>query len=146
MSINFSLLFAAIHVSNRIWWLLPLVTIPALILGLVPFLRLNKKRRASSKHLIPFIIHMTLLLVLTAIVAGITWVTTFTESEGNVVMFLVDMSDSNAPTKEEMNDYIHKVMEAAEIADKRSDRSENEKTKFGLMVFGGSGDVNSGII
>jgi calcineurin-like phosphoesterase family protein len=107
MNINtFSLLFAGMNLSSRVWWVVLLLAIPALALGIIPFVRLNKKRRASSKHLIPFIIHMIVVILLSVVVAGVSWTTTYTESNGKVVMFVVDMSDSNAPTSEEMNEYM----------------------------------------
>ena len=139
MSINLALLFAGrINWPLRPWVLL--ITIPALIIGIIPFLRLNKKRRASSRHLIPFIIHMALILILSLVVAGVSYTETFTESQGKAVMFLVDMSDSSAPTADEMNDYMHEVMSAAKSADKKY----NTETKFGLVVFGGN--ESNGII
>ena len=142
MSINLSLLFAGLNWPERPWILL--ITVPALIFGIIPFLRLNKKRRVSSRHLIPFIIHMALILILSAVVAGISYTETYSESQGNIVMFLVDMSDSNAPTKDEMNDYMHQVMDAAKRADEKEGKGDDTKTKFGLIVFGGID--NNGII
>ncbi len=139
MSINLSLLFAGtLNWPLRPWVLL--ITIPALIIGIIPFLRLNKKRRASSRHLIPFVIHMALILILSLVVAGVSYTESYTESQGKVVMFLVDMSDSSAPTKDEMNDYMHEVMSAAQSADRKYDT----ETKFGLVVFGGTD--NNGIV
>lgn len=133
MFINLSLLFAGtLNWPLRPWVLL--ITIPALIIGIIPFLRLNKKRRASSRHLIPFVIHMALILILSLVVAGVSYTESYTESQGKVVMFLVDMSDSSAPTMDEMNDYMHEVMSAAKSADKKY----NTETKFGLVVFGGT--------
>ena len=147
MNINFPLLFAGFRLANNwVWLILPLVTIPALVLGIVPFIRLNKKRRTSPKHLIPFIIHMVIIVVLTVAAFGISWVSTHDQSDGNIVMFVVDMSDSNAPTADEMNDYIYEVATAAHKADKTSGRDESEWTKFGLVVFGGPTKDNNGII
>lgn len=131
MSINLSLFAGMLNWPERPWVLL--ITIPALIIGIIPFLRLNKKRRASSRHLIPFIIHMALILILSLVVAGVSYTESYTESQGKVVMFLVDMSDSSAPTKDEMNDYMHEVMSAAKSADKKY----KTETQFGLIVFGG---------
>lgn len=132
MSINLSLFAGMLNWPLRPWVLL--ITIPALVIGIIPFLRLNKKRRASSRHLIPFVIHMALILILSLVVAGVSYTETYTESQGKVVMFLVDMSDSSAPTKDEMNDYMHEVMSAAKSADKKY----KTETKFGLVVFGGT--------
>lgn len=145
MNINtFSLLFAGMNLSSRVWWVVALLAIPALALGIIPFVRLNKKRRASSKHLIPFIIHMIVVILLSVVVAGVSWTTTYTESNGKVVMFVVDMSDSSAPTSEEMNEYMHNIIAAADKAEREDEIPENKRTKFGLIVFGGTD--NNGII
>lgn len=50
-------------------------------------------------------------------------------------MFVVDMSDSNAPTKAQMNDHMHQII--AEAEKQEATYPENSKTKFGLVVFGG---------
>ena len=148
MSINTTLLFAALEFSNRVWWVVPLITIPALILGIVPFLRLNKKRRISSKHLIPFIIHLSVIVILSLVIAGIARTVTRSEAKGNVVMFVVDMSDSNAPTKDEMEEYMNNIMKLAYEADehegKYKEGSKTDPTQFGLIVFGGTDE--NGII
>ena len=83
---------------------------------------------------------MALILILSLVVAGVSYTESFTESQGKVVMFLVDMSDSSAPTMDEMDDYMHEVMSAAKSADKKY----NTETKFGLVVFGGN--ESNGII
>ncbi len=136
MNINFAPLFAGLNWPPEKPWVL-LITIPALILGIVPFLRLNKKRRVSSKHLIPFIIHLSLILILSTVVAGISYteIVTETNANGDVVVFVVDMSDSNAQMKFEMNEHMHNVMKAAEKQE--ITYPEESKTKFGLVVFGG---------
>ncbi|MBQ3041402.1 MAG: VWA domain-containing protein [Clostridia bacterium] len=139
MNINFAPLFAGLNWPPEKPWIL-LITIPALILGIVPFLRLNKKRRVSSKHLIPFIIHMALILILSTVVAGISYTETKTtiDPNGNVIMFVVDMSDSNAQMKSQMNEHMRDVMEAAKK--KEATYPDEAKTKFGLVVFGGGDD------
>ncbi len=110
-----------------------LILIPALILGIVPFFRLHKKRRMSSKHLIPFIIHLTLILLLSAVLAGVRITETSTAPSETRVVFVVDASDSNRMKFEEMNQYMHSFTKAG-----------NRKTKYGLVVFGGT--ENEGII
>lgn len=137
MNINFALLFAGLNWPPEKPWIL-LITIPALILGIIPFLRLNKKRRISSKHLIPFIIHMSLILILSTVVAGISYTKTTTFTDGKIVMFVVDMSDSNAPSKVQMNEHMHQII--AEAERQEATYPENSKTKFGLVVFGGGED------
>lgn len=148
MSINFTpFLFGAFEIiwpeRERLIFV-ALITIPALILGIIPFLRLNKKRRASSKHLIPFIIHMSLILVLSFVFAGIYQKEKIygqTISGESVIMFVVDMSDSSSPSKENMNEYMHELID---IVDETNEKAEVGQTKYGLVVFGGA--ENNGII
>lgn len=111
-----------------------LILVPALLLGIIPFFKLHKKRRMSSKHLIPFIIHLTLIFLLTSLLAGVKVRETITAPTENTVVFVVDMSDSNAPMIKEMDDYIHEIMSNA----------DKQITKFGLVAFGGS--QNNGIM
>ena len=53
-------------------------------------------------------------------------------------MFVVDMSDSNAPSKAQMNEHMHQII--AEAERQEATYPENSKTKFGLVVFGGGED------
>lgn len=105
--------------------LLFLILIPALLLGIIPFLRLNKKRRASTKHLIPFIIHLTLIFLLSGLLAGIKVTETTDEKLETKVVFLADVSESNIHMKDEMNKYIKSVVNV----------SDKEKTKFAVVMF-----------
>ena len=90
--------------------LLFLILIPALLLGIIPFLRLNKKRRASTKHLIPFIIHLSLVFLLSGLLGGIVVTETTDEKLETKVVFVADVSDSNINMKEQMNDFIKDVI------------------------------------
>lgn len=146
MSINLAPLFAATVInwpsSERLIFV-ALITIPALILGIIPFLRINKKRRTSSKHLIPFIIHMSLILILSFVFAGVskTENSEVVHTKESAVIFVVDMSDSSAPSKDRMNKYMHDLMDYIKETDKKAGVKE---TEFGLVVFGGK--ENDGII
>lgn len=109
-----------------------LILIPALVLGIIPFLRLNKKRRTSSRHLIPFIIHLVLILSLTSVLAGITVTETISAPINNSVIFVVDASDSNSSMLREMDEKMDDIIKSA----------DREITKFGLVVFGGGDTTN----
>ena len=104
-----------------------LILIPALILGIVPFLRLNKKRRTSSRHLIPFIIHLVLILSLSSVLAGIKVTEKISAPVNNSVIFVIDASDSNSSMLREMDEKMDDIMKTADL----------NITKFGLVVFGG---------
>ena len=101
------------------------ILIPALLLGIIPFFRIQKKRRASTKHLIPFVIHLTLVFLLSTLLAGITVTETTNERLETKVVFAVDVSDSNASMRGQMNAFMKQV-----IAE-----SDPEKDKFGIVLF-----------
>lgn len=107
-------------------WLL-LIIIPALILGIIPFFKLHKKRRRATKHIIPFIIHMILITLLTSLVSGIRITETTTAPTDTTVIFVVDVSQSNNVMRDKMNDFMHDIVEASE--------KEEGKTSFGLVLF-----------
>ena len=148
MSINFApFLFSSVIINwptKERLILVALIAIPALILGIIPFLRLNKRRRVSSKHLIPFIIHMIIILVLSFVFAGVSKTERTREAaqaKESVVMFVVDMSDSSAPSMENMNAYMHDLMSSVS---KVNETEGIKDTLYGLVVFGGK--ENDGII
>ena len=101
------------------------ILIPALLLGIIPFLRIQKKRRASTKHLIPFIIHLTLIFLLSGLLAGVAVTETTDERLETKVVFAVDVSDSNVAMKNQMNAFIQGII----------DESDPEKDKFAVVLF-----------
>ena len=105
--------------------LLFLILIPALLLGIIPFLRLNKRRRASLKHLVPFILHLSLVFILSALLAGITVTETTDERLSTKVVFVADVSDSNRENVAEMDKFMRDIIE----------HSDSEKDSFGLVIF-----------
>lgn len=107
-------------------WLL-LIVIPALILGIIPFFKLHKKRRKATKHIIPFIIHMILVVLLTSLVSGIRIEEITTAPTDTSVVFVVDVSKSNDIMKEDMNKLMHDIVEAS--------KEQEGETRFGLVLF-----------
>ena len=107
-------------------WLL-LIIVPALILGILPFFKLHKKRRRATKHIIPFIIHMILIVLLTSLVSGIRIEETTTAPTNTTVIFVADVSQSNDVMKENMNKFMHEIVDAS--------KKEEGETKFGLVIF-----------
>ncbi len=105
--------------------LLFLILIPALLLGIIPFLRIQKRRRASIKHLVPFILHLSLIFILSGLLAGITVTETTDERLSTKVVFVADVSDSNKNMKTQMNNLIRNVI----------DESDAEKDSFGIVLF-----------
>lgn len=110
-------------------WLL-LIMVPALILGIIPFFKLHKNRRSSTKHIIPFIIHLVLVFLLTTLVSGVRVVETTTAPIDSTVIFVVDVSDSSTEMHDEMNTFMKNI-----IAE--SENSEGKVT-FGYVPFAGN--------
>ena len=102
-----------------------LILVPALILGIIPFLRIQKKRRVSTKHLIPFIIHLSLIFLLSGLLGGVTVTRVSDEATKTKIVFLADVSDSNIYTKSQMNDFIKKIV----------DEADEERTSFAVVMF-----------
>ena len=105
--------------------LLFLILVPALLLGIIPFLRLNKRRRASIKHLVPFILHLSLVFILSALLAGITVTETTDERLSTKVVFVVDVSESNRGMADKMDALMKDVIS----------NSDPEKDKFAIVMF-----------
>ncbi len=107
-------------------WLL-LIIVPALILGIIPFFKLHKRRRRAAKHIIPFIIHMILIVLLTSLVSGIRIEEVTTAPTNTTVIFVADMSQSNNAMKDDMNRFMKEIINGAETKD--------GETQFGLVMF-----------
>lgn len=107
-------------------WLL-LVLVPALVLGIIPFFRLHKKRRKASKHIIPFIIHMVLIFLLATTLSGMRVIETTTAPVDSTVIFVVDVSESNQAMIENMDTFIGQMVEESANAD--------GKVTFGYVPF-----------
>lgn len=106
-------------------WLL-LILVPALIMGIVPFFRLHKKRRMSSKHLIPFIIHLSLIFVLSSLLSGVKITETAEAPIDTSVVFVVDVSESNLYMNEQMDAFIEDIINESDL----------DHTRFGMVLFG----------
>ena len=112
-----------------------LILVPALLLGIIPFLRIQKRRRASVKHLVPFIIHLSLIFLLSGLLAGITVTETTDERLDTKIVFAVDVSDSmcvgdrdkniKEETRTQINTFIKNVIS----------ESDPDKDKFAIVLF-----------
>ena len=87
---------------------------------------------------------MIIILVLSFVFAGVSKTERTREAaqaKESVVMFVVDMSDSSAPSMENMNAYMHDLMSSVS---KVNEAEGIKDTLYGLVVFGGK--ENDGII
>ncbi|MGM9665418.1 MAG: hypothetical protein ACI3XX_02630, partial [Eubacteriales bacterium] len=98
--------------------ILLLLIVPALVLGIIPFFRLHKNRRMASKHIIPFIIHLLVVSILATMISGVR-ITEIdaTPTDTNVIV-VADMSESNAPMRAKMEEYINSLYDkGSELTD-----------------------------
>ena len=89
---------------------------------------------------------MVLILVLSFVFAGVSKTERTREpaqAKESVVMFVVDMSDSSIPSKDNMNQYMNDLMESVKKVNKEAEIAD---TRFGLVVFGGEGEKNNGLV
>lgn len=93
-------------------WLL-LLLLPAVGLMLWPYFRLPKQVRKTRNRVISLVLHSVLLTVLVLMVSGMSVTTTETNVKNDVIL-LVDLSDSNKSSQEDMNEFISDVLEAQE--------------------------------
>ncbi len=89
-------------------WLL-LLLIPAVALMLWPYFRLPKQVRKTRNRIISLVLHSVMLTLLVFMISGMT-VTTTEVDEKNDVILLVDLSDSNKSSEEDMNEFINAVL------------------------------------
>lgn len=100
--------------------LILLLAIPLVFLTVFPFLRLAKRRR-TKKHLISLICRCLALMLLVAMLSGVTYID---KSDDVSVMVLVDLSDSTLPMRYSMDSFTKELLTNAD-----------SKTKIGLMAF-----------
>ena len=99
-----------INFSNP--WLLLLI-IPAVALMLWPYLRLPKRHRNTRNRVISLALHSLILLLVVSMLAGMTFTSSQTSYKKDVVL-LVDLSESNVESQEEMNEFVQSVLDGVE--------------------------------
>ena len=104
------------------WFLL--LAIPALLIILLPFLRLPRRRRKTFRKIAPVVIHVIVVLLLVLVVSGFAIVR---DTDEQAVILLVDLSDSTKSVQEEMGRRAQELMALID-----------EKTPVGVVVFGQS--------
>ena len=99
--------FSSIHFNNP-WFLLLLL--PALILGLYPYLRLPKNHRRTRNKVVPTVLHLIILFIVVLIFSGLTFKTNEVNLKSDIII-LADISSSNNKNVDKMNQQIKKILD-----------------------------------
>ena len=113
---NFSITF------TKPWLLLLLV--PALLLTLIPYFRLNKRYRCTRNRIVSMTLHVVIMLLAVSLLAGVG-IDYDLPNDKNEVIILVDASFSEEKLEDEKNDFIRAVID-----------SNNAAFKLGIVTFG----------
>ena len=100
--INFDIKF-----SNP--WLL-LLLIPALILTLIPYFRMNKRYRCTRNRVTSIVLHMIIMAITIAVFAGLTLEYDLLNKQNEVIL-LVDASDSGTASAAQKEEFIKSVID-----------------------------------
>ena len=89
-------------------WLLLLI-IPALLLTLIPYFRLDRRYRFTRNRIISMTLHSIAMLLVINLLAGVRF-SYEVPNEENEVILLVDVSDSGKAAKEERDGFVSSVI------------------------------------
>ena len=104
-------------------WLLLLIPL-AVILTLIPYFRMNKKYRCTRNRVTSIVLHLIAMVLGINLLAGITF-SYEVPNEGNQVIILVDVTDSNITTRSEKDEFVLTVLSLCE-----------EDCEVGIVKFG----------
>ncbi len=104
-------------------WLL-LLLIPAGLLTLIPYFRLNKRYRCTRNRIVSIVLHLIIMVLSISVLAGMTFEYDIPNTE-NEVMLVVDTSFSSDKTENEKDDFIRSVIDNAD-----------NMFKLGIVTFG----------
>ena len=113
---NFSITF------TKPWLLLLLV--PALLLTLIPYFRLNKRYRCTRNRIVSMALHVVIMLLAVSLLAGVS-IDYDLPNDKNEVIILVDASFSEEKLEDQKNEFIKAVID-----------SNNAAFKLGIVTFG----------
>ena len=95
-----------INFSNP--WLL-LLLIPAVLLTLIPYLRMNKRYRRTRNRIASMTLHILIMVLSVTLLAGIR-IDYDLPNEENEVILLVDASFSGENSQQEKNEFVEAVI------------------------------------
>ena len=104
------------------WYLLLLI--PAIAFTLLPYFRSPKKYRKNRNRITSIVLHMTMMVLGIAVLAGITFEYSVPKKE-NALIILVDKSSSGEGNTSTKDDFVYEVLKSAD-----------SKVKVGVVTFG----------
>jgi len=104
-------------------WLL-LLLIPAGLLTLIPYFRLNKRYRGTRNRIVSMVLHLIVMVLAISVLAGMTIEYDIANDESEVIL-LVDASSSGEKSSQEKEEFIKSVIESADA-----------DFKLGIVTFG----------
>ena len=108
--------------SSPLWLLL---LIPAVVLTLLPYLKLAKRYRRTRNRIGSVVLHLVIMLLATLTLAGME-VHYETPNDENEIIVLVDVSDTEAQSKAKRDRFVQLVLED----------SQYDNYKVGVVTFG----------
>lgn len=104
-------------------WLL-LLLIPALLLTIIPYFRLNKRYRCTRNRIVSMILHMVIMVLAVCLLAGFA-IDYDLPNDKNEVILLVDASFSETEVEQEKNEFIKAIID-----------SNRSMFQLGIVSFG----------
>jgi len=101
-----------------------LLIIPAVLLTLIPYFRLNKRYRATRNRIISMTLHIIAVILAVNLLAGLGF-SYEVPNEENEVILLVDVSDSGEGKNDAKDEFIRSVIDVC-----------GEGCKIGIVKFG----------
>ena len=90
------------------WWLLLLI--PAVALTLISYFRLNKRYRCTRNRIVSISLHLVIMLLAIALLAGLSFEYYKPNTETEVIL-LVDSSFTTEDTESDSDDYIRSIID-----------------------------------
>ena len=104
-------------------WLL-LLLIPAGLLTIIPYFRLNKRYRCTRNRIVSIVLHLIIMVLSISVLAGMTFDYDIPNTE-NEVMLVVDSSFSTEKSENDKDDFIRDVID-----------NSDSMFKLGIVTFG----------
>ena len=109
--------------SNSPWWLL--LIIPAVVLCLLPHLKLAKRYRRTRNRITSIVLHLTVMVLAILTMSGLEF-HSMIPNDKNEIILLVDVSDTEEQSKRKRDQFVEQVLED----------SQYDNYRVGVVTFG----------